>query len=234
MSASTTYQHARRTVAPLVVAVALCAYPDPALAQHAPSAHEAERLHADPAAYKAALDDPARDVWQKPHEVVAALALADGDVVADIGSGTGYFAMRFARHVGRGGKVYAVDISPEMVRHLEQRVREAGLDNVASVLAGPHDPLLPQGGVDAIFVCDTWHHVEERPVYLAKLRAALKPDGRLVIVDFHERDLPVGPPRSMKLSRDEVVQEIRQAGFRLAQEHTFLPYQYFLVFEIAR
>lgn len=234
MIVNTLSQYPLRIAVSLAVLVALGMGRDPVGAQQVPSTHEAHRLHGDPAAYLAALDDPARDEWQKPDEVVTALGLNLGDIVADVGSGSGYFTVRLAPNVGSRGKIYAVDISHDMVRHLDQRVKEAGLENVVSVLADPDNPLLPSGAIDVVFICDTWHHVERRPAYLARLRAALKPDGRLVIVDFHERDLPVGPPREMKLSRDEVVQEAGQAGFRLAQEHTFLPYQYFLVFEITR
>jgi ubiquinone/menaquinone biosynthesis C-methylase UbiE len=124
-----------------------------------------------------------------------------------------------------------VDISPDMLAHLEARARKAGLDNVQTVLAKPDDPMLPAGSVDLVFICDTWHHIEDRPRYLATLRPALKPGARVALVDFQDRELPVGPPRSMKLSRETVVSEFAKAGFRLAEERSFLPYQYFLVFE---
>jgi ubiquinone/menaquinone biosynthesis C-methylase UbiE len=201
-----------------------------ASAQTVPSHEAADRLHHDHAAYMAALDDPARDGWQKPKEVVTALGLAHGHVVADIGAGSGYFALRFAHHVGAGGKVLAVDIAPQMLEELGRRASAAGLSNVTTVLARPDDPLLPAAGVDVIFTCNTWHHIGGRTAYLGRLKQALAPGGRLVIVDFH-KDAPVGPPATMKLARELVVDEVRKAGFTLKDEPTFLPHQYFLVFE---
>jgi len=190
------------------------------------------RLHADPKAYAAMLDDPARDAYQKPHEVVTALALEEGERIADIGAGSGYFALRFARHVGAQGRVYAVDISPDMIRQLEERVRAAGLDNVRTVLARADDPLLPDASVDRIFICDTWHHIAGHAAYLERLRKALRPAGQVVIVDFQKRETPVGAPMEMRIAREDVVREFQQAGFRLAKEETFLPYQYFLIFRL--
>jgi ubiquinone/menaquinone biosynthesis C-methylase UbiE len=213
------------STAPILLAAGVAAL----AAQTVPTHHAAERLHGDPKAYMAALDDPARDAWQKPHEVIAALGLSEGQRVADIGAGSGYFALRFAHHVGAAGRVFAVDISRDMVAEVRRRAAEAGLRSVEPVLAKPDDPLLPDAGVDLVFICDTWHHIEQRGAYLARLRRALAPGGRLAIVDFH-KDAPVGPPASMKLAREEVLAEIERAGFRLEAEHTFLPYQYFLVF----
>jgi ubiquinone/menaquinone biosynthesis C-methylase UbiE len=202
----------------------------PAVAQSAPSPQEAHRLHGDAAAYIAALEDPARDAWQKPHEVIDALRLREGEQVADIGAGSGYFALRFARHVGPSGRVYAVDISKEMLAHLEAQAKAASVSNVRAVLAPPDDPLLPDASIDRVFFCDVWHHVDDQASYLEKLKKVLRPDGQVVMIDFHKRDLPVGPPASMKIAREDLVAQMQAHGFRLATEHTFLPYQYFLVF----
>lgn len=198
--------------------------------QHVQSAEGAHRLHDDPARYIAALDDPKREAWQKPREVISTLGLTPGMVIADIGAGSGYFALRFAHHVDPGGRVFAVDVSPDMVRHLDAAIRDSGLQNVSTLLVPTDDPKLPAGQVDLVFICDTWHHIEERPAYLRKIRAALKPGGRLVVIDFQQRDLPVGPPTSQKLSREQVLAELQGSGFTLAREHTLLPYQYFLEF----
>ena len=192
--------------------------------------HEVRRLHDEPAAYIAALEDPARDAYQKPHEVIQALALRPGEVVADVGAGSGYFALRLAHHVGPEGHVYAVDISPDMIRHLNARVRDAGLLNVSTILAQPNDPLLPQP-VDRFLFVDVWHHVDDQADYLALIKKRLKAGGQLVMIDFHKRELPVGPPNTMKIARDDLLQQMQAHGFRLVREHTFLPYQYFLVFE---
>jgi ubiquinone/menaquinone biosynthesis C-methylase UbiE len=200
------------------------------LAQKPATMEEMHRLHADSKAYIAVLDDPARDAYQKPHEVLEALALKEGERIADIGAGSGYFALRFARHVGPAGRVLAVDISPDMVLHLNERLRDAGVDNVRTVLARPEDPLLTDGSVDRIFICDTWHHIPGHPAYLEQLRKALRPGGQVVIIDFQKKESPVGAPMEMRVAREDVLKEFQQAGFRLAKEETFLPYQYFLVF----
>jgi len=220
----------RSPVLSLLLLAGLC--PAPLHAQAAATPHEMHERHGDPAAYIASLEDPARDEYQKPDEVMKALALRPGEVVADIGSGPGYFTLRFARAVGETGRVYAVDVSPNMIRALNRRLRDAGIRNVVPVLSEPDDPLLPDASVDRFVIVDTWHHVEARPAYLALLKRMLKPGGQVVHIDFQKRELPVGPPLGMKVSREELVQQMEEAGFRLSAEHTFLPYQYFLVFTV--
>ncbi len=201
-----------------------------AAGQAARTHEQMHRLHSDPKAYIASLEDPARDAWQKPDEVVSALAIPDGAVIADIGAGSGYFTFRFIPHVGERGRVYAIDISPDMIAAISQRMASVPPGSLAPILAKPDDPYLRASAVDIIFICDTWHHVADRPAYAAKLKLALARGGRVVIVDFHKRDLPVGPPADMKMAREDVVKEFEAAGFVLAKEHTFLPYQYFLEF----
>lgn len=178
-------------------------------------------------------EDPARAAWQKPAEVVAALHIAAGQAVADIGSGSGYFTLPFARAVGPKGKVFAVDIEPGMIEHVRKRAREERAEAIEPVLAAPDDPKLPPGSTDLVFICDTWHHIGGRVAYLRRLRPDLRPGARVAIVDFDKRPLPVGPPPEEKLAREEVVNEFREAGFSLAEEQTFLPYQYFLVFKVS-
>jgi len=196
------------------------------------SDEEMHRLHRDSKAYIAMLEDPKRDAYQKPHEVIQALGLKHGEVIADIGSGSGYFALRFAHHVGDKGRVYAVDIDPEMVRHLNRRIRDAGLSNIQTLLAPPDDPLLRDRSIDRFVIVDTWHHIDDQTGYLALMKKMLKPGGQVVMIDFQKRELPVGPRLSMKIAREDLIRQLEQNGFRLAQEHTFLPYQYFLVFEV--
>jgi predicted methyltransferase len=195
--------------------------------------HEAHQLHQDPKAYIAALEDPRRDAYQKPHEVLEALGIKPGEIIADIGAGSGYFTVRLAHHVGPTGRVYAVDISPDMIQHLQQRVDDMKLSNVSPILARPDDPLLPKP-VDRFLIVDVWHHVENQSAYLAKMKERMKPGGQIVMIDFHKRELPVGPPLAMKISREDLVHQMEAHGFRMATEHTFLPYQYFLVFEATR
>lgn len=178
----------------------------------------------DAAEYARILEDPSRDAWQKPHEVVMALSLRPDETIADIGAGTGYFARRFARHAR---KVYAVDIDAKLLDIAAKDAPPA----LATILAAPGDPRLPAASVDTIFFCDVLHHISGRPAYYGKLRAALKPHGRLVVVDFHKRELPVGPSPAMKLSAAEVEAELKAAGFRLTRSLDILPYQYFLIFQ---
>jgi ubiquinone/menaquinone biosynthesis C-methylase UbiE len=194
---------------------------------------EMHKLHQDSKAYIAMLDDPARDAYQKPHEVVMALDLKEGERIADIGAGSGYFSLRFAQHVGATGQVLAVDINPEMIVHLNQRIRDAAAANIRTILALPDDPLLAASSVDRVFICETWHHIGNHPQYLGQLRKVLKPGGQVIIIDFQRKAMTVGPPAEMRVAREDVVREFEQSGFRLAKEHTFLPYQYFLVFTVA-
>jgi len=205
----------------------------PAFPQAAAPPQEMRHRHDDPVAYIASLEDPKRDAYQKPEEVMTALALRPGEVVADIGAGSGYFTLRFARAVGDTGRVYAVDISPDMVRHVNRRVRDAGIRNVVSVLAEPDDPLLPDASVDRFVIVDTWHHIEDQAKYLGLMKRMLRAGGQVVHIDFQKRELPLGPPLAMKIAREDLVKQMQGAGFRLATEHTFLPYQYFLVFTLA-
>jgi ubiquinone/menaquinone biosynthesis C-methylase UbiE len=188
------------------------------------------RLHRDPKAYIGALEDPKRDGYQKPHEVLTALNIRPGETIADIGAGSGYFTFRLAHQVGDKGKVYAVDVSPDMILHINRRVRDLRAANVVSILADPDDPLLPDRSVNRFFICDVWHHVENQAKYLSVLKKMLKPGGEVVIIDFHKKELPVGPPLQIKIARGDVIKQFESSGFRLAKEHSFLPYQYFLVF----
>lgn len=169
------------------------------------------------------LEEPGRASWQKPDDVVAALHIRDDEVIADIGAGSGYFTRRFAP---RAAKVFAVDVNSSLLGQIEA----LKLPNVAAVLAAPDDPRLPPAGVDTVFFCNVLHHIDNRPAYLDKLRASLRPGGRIVVVDFHKRPLPVGPPPSEKLAEEDVIREFQQAGFRLHKQHDFLPHQYFLEF----
>jgi ubiquinone/menaquinone biosynthesis C-methylase UbiE len=215
---------------PSTLSAVLLSLAVPAAAQDAARAHEGHPR--DPQAYIAMLENPGRDAYQKPAEVVAALSLKPGEVIADVGSGSGYFTLRVAAQVGPQGRVYGVDIDPEMVRHLSRRVRDAGLRNVHAILADPADPLLPEP-VDRFLIVDTWHHVEDQAGYLALMRRLLKPGGQVVMIDYQKTETPVGPPQAIRIARADLVKQMEGAGFRVAKEHTFLPYQYFLVFDVA-
>lgn len=192
--------------------------------------HQMHRLHRDPKAYIGALEDPKRDAYQKPHEVLTVLNLKPGEVIADIGAGSGYFTFRLAHHLGDKGKVYAVDVSPDMILHINRRIRELKVTNVVSILADQDDPLLPEQSLNRFFICDVWHHVDNQTKYLSLMKRMLKPGGEVVMIDFHKKETPSGPPLKMRIAREDLLKQMESNGFRLAKEHTFLPYQYFLVF----
>ena len=175
-------------------------------------------------------DDPARDKWQKPHEVIGALKLAPDAAVADIGSGTGYFAVRFA-HMLSKGRVYGVDLEPDMVKYLGERAKKENLANLAAVAGAADDPRIP-APVDLVILVDVYHHIDQRADYFRKLRASLKPGGRIAVIDFRMSSAS-GPPPSARIAPERVKAEMKSAGYALAEEHGFLPNQYFLIFRPA-
>ena len=198
-----------------------------AIAQ-APHTHNHSFTDADK--WARSFDDPKRDAWQKPHEVITALALAPDAVVADIGAGTGYFAVRLAHFVPKG-RVLAVDSEAAMVKHLEARARKAGLSNLKAVLGRGDSPQLPEK-VDVAMLVDVYHHIDRRDAYFQTLRENLKPGGRVVIIDFNQTS-PVGPPVKERISAEKVRDEMAAAGYRVKSEPAFLPNQYMIVFEAA-
>ena len=194
--------------------------------------HDATVHHSfnDVEAWIAKFDDPARAAWQMPDSVVAALPLGPGKVVLDIGAGTGYFNKAFAARVHPGGLVFAADIEPAMIEHMLARARREETPEVFPLLVPPDEPRVPLP-VDVVFICDTIHHIDDRLEYLRKVRAILKPRGVVAVVDFKSGDIPVGPPPEHRIAKELVIEEMTAAGFRLAREEQFLPYQYLLLFE---
>lgn len=199
---------------------------------HAGAGQTRHGEHGNPAdlqGYVARMEAKDRDAWQKPDEVVRALGLRPGDVVCDVGAGPGYFTLRIARAVGPSGWVHALDVVPEILAALGERLARAGVANVTPVLSAPEAPSLPPGTCDVVLVVDTYHHFPDGVAYLKALVPRLRPNGRIVNVDFHARELPVGPPVGHKVSREDFLGAARAAGLVLAREETFLPHQYFLV-----
>jgi cyclopropane fatty-acyl-phospholipid synthase-like methyltransferase len=189
--------------------------------------HGAHHRFDDAEAWAKSFESPERDAWQKPDQVIAALELQPDMKVADIGAATGYFPVRVARVVPQG-HVYGVDIESSMVEYLAHRAQEEGLANLTAVLATVDDPKIPEP-VDVVMLVNTYHHIENRPAYFAKLAASLKPGGRLVVIDLKKGN-GKGPPDSEKLSPEQVGQELAEAGYQSAGAFSFLPDQYFLVF----
>jgi cyclopropane fatty-acyl-phospholipid synthase-like methyltransferase len=183
----------------------------------------------DPKKWSATFDDPERDKWQMPDRVIAALKLGPKDVVADIGAGTGYMAVRLARHL-KAGTVFAVDLEPKMVQHLAERAKANGITNLRTIVATETSPNLPQR-VDLVFLLNVYHHISERPGYFKRLQSAMKPGSRVAIVDFRPES-PVGAPKHIRVSADQIRSEMTAAGYAAVDVHDFLPYQNFLVFQL--
>lgn len=185
----------------------------------------------DIAVWVKVFEDPERDAWQKPDEVIQTMKLKSGDVIADIGAGTGYFTRRFAVAVGPEGKAIGLDIEQSMIGYMNKDAKRLNLNNYVARRVKSDDPELAPASVDVVFLCDTYHHIEDRVNYFKRVAAGLKPGGRLVIVDFYKKELPYGPPPAHKLAKDVVIDELRRAGYSLKQDLRFLPYQYYLEFE---
>jgi len=170
-----------------------------------------------------------RDQWQQPQKVVETLALRPGDLVADLGSGSGYFTFRLAAAVGPQGKVYAVDVDREMNDLLAKTIKEKNIGNVEVILALLDDPLLPPTGVDLVFTVNTYHHFENRVAYFQRMRKYLRPGGRIAVIDFDRRAWFVGMWNHYTPA-EFIKREMEQAGYGLQRESTFLDRQSFLIF----
>ena len=177
------------------------------MAAHGAGAHGHHGNPADLDAYIARMEEPERAQWQKPDEVIAALQLKPGQVACDIGAGPGYFSLRLARAVGDSGHVFAVDAEPRILEALRKRIDSSKAKNVSPVLALADDPLLPRNACDLILIVDTYHHFPDGAAYLRRLSRSLRPGGKMVNIDFHKRDLPVGPPLEHKVSREAFLKE---------------------------
>jgi ubiquinone/menaquinone biosynthesis C-methylase UbiE len=174
-----------------------------------------------------------RDEWQQPVKVVESLKIEPGQTIVDLGAGGGYFTFLLAEATGPAGKVYAVDVDQDMTGLLAQKARDQGVKNVDVILARPDNPMLPEHAVDLIFTANTYHHIDDRVDYFSALRQALRPQGRVAVIDFDDRSGWMSwfhhstPSASIR-------REMEQAGYRLAQEFDFLDRQSFLVFEPSR
>ncbi len=176
---------------------------------------------------------PTRAAWQLPEKVVESLALPPGARVADVGAGDGYFVFPLADAVGPAGKVYAVEVEEEKVGKLAEKVGKRGVPNVEVVLGEYHDPLLPDGAIDLVLLVNTYHHIDDRGAYFSRLRADLRPGGRVAVVEMKD-DLPglagfVSHP-GHEMSKQVMVEEMRSAGYRHDGGFEFLPVQHFEVF----
>ena len=189
--------------------------------------HSAGSEHAfpDPQTYAHLLDDPSRDEWQRPEEVIELLECRPGMTAVDLGAGTGYFIGYLSEAVGREGRVLALDTESSQIDVMFARIEQEKLRNVRPDIVPPDDPTLTPRSVDRILVVNTWHHVSDRVAYAEKLLGGLRPGGLLLIVDF-TMDSPVGPPPERRLTSDTVVRELEAAGFATEVVAESLPYQY--------
>ncbi len=180
----------------------------------------------------ARFESPGREVYDFRNEIVDILDLQPDMIVADVGAGTGLFSLLFAKRVGPGGRVYAVDISPVFVKNIQRRADSLSLKNITGVVGSDKSAQLPANQADLIFMCDTYHHFEYPQSMLASLYSSLKPGGRLVIVDFRKipqesRQWILGHVRA---DEQTVTREVLQAGFRQQSEFDLLSENYFLQF----
>lgn len=203
----------------------------PACASHD---HPHPRQLSNVTEYLDRLDRPDRDADQKPSEVIQALGLTPGMAVADLGSGSGYFTRRFLESVAPGGTVYAIDVEPKALDHIRAHLSSAQPNTsiLSFIHADPDNPKLKAASVDLLFLCNTYHHIENRPRYFSRAAEAIRSGGRLVVIDFYadHRSGDLGFPKDHLISHQQVIDELTEAGYRLAREHTFLPRQYFLEF----
>ncbi len=174
-------------------------------------------------------EDPERDAWQKPLDVVEAMNLKPGNVVADIGAGTGYLTRHLAVAVGPEGKALGLDIEQSMVDYMIEDAKKLGLTNYTAKVVKTDDPELVPGSVDVIFLCNTYHHISDRVEYFQRALKGLKPNGRVISVDFY-KNIDFGPPRDHKIAKEVVLSEMKKAGYKLNRDLKFLQHQYYLEF----
>ena len=177
------------------------------------------------------LEAPDRDEWQMPEQIMDALRIADGAVVADLGVGSGWFTVRLARRVGPNGLVYAEDVQPEMLQATQRRVQREGLRNVIQVLGTQDDPKLPPGAIDAVLIVDIYHEIADPVALLRNVASSLKPNGRIGVVDFGSGAGGPGPPADQRVDPQVILDDAADAGLQLLRRETFLPFQYFLILE---
>lgn len=200
----------------------------PGTMEHKPD--HIEHSFADAERYAKSFDDPARDGWQMPDRVIAALGLQSGQAVADIGAGTGYFTVRLARTPGVA-KVFAVDVETSMVDYVRARSAREGLKNVVAI-KGAADRTNLTEPVDVVLIVDTFHHIPNRAAYFTALKQVMKPGAKLAIVDFRKDAPGDGPPNEFRFTAAQISADLGKAGFTLKSQYDFLPRQMLLIYGI--
>ena len=168
--------------------------------------------------------------WQRPDRIMGLLAIRQGEKVADIGAGLGYFSDNLSQIVGESGQVYAVETNPEMVDFLKMRNARHTYDNTVVVQGSETDPGLPSGSLDLVLTVNTWHKLSDRGPLREAVRTALKPGGRFVVVDWHLGEIPIAPPVETRLSPTVLIDEMVANGWTVTTNSRMLKYQYLLIF----
>ena len=205
-----------------------------AVLAQAPGVHPVSgRRYAGVMGYQGAawLDREERDVEEEPDRALDAIRIAKGSTVADVGAGSGYMTIRMARRVGPEGRVYATDIQPQMLNMLRERLQKERLANVTPVQGAVDDPRLPAETLDLILMVDVYHEFSEPQKMLDRIRESLKPEGRLVLLEYRQEDpaVPIRPEHKMSVA--EVKAEIEPQGFKLDKVLEVLPRQHILIFK---
>jgi cyclopropane fatty-acyl-phospholipid synthase-like methyltransferase len=180
------------------------------------------------------LERPEREAEEEPSRAIEALELRAGMTVADVGAGSGYYTVRMARKVGAEGRVYATDIQVGMLSLLQRRAQQEQLQNIVPVLGAADDPKLPPGALDLALMVDVYHELSSPQAFVRRLREALKPEGRLVLIEFRKEDPRVPIREEHKMSVDQVRQELSADGYTIEKVIDTLPWQHIIVLKAAR
>jgi ubiquinone/menaquinone biosynthesis C-methylase UbiE len=179
------------------------------------------------------LDRPERVAEEEPDKAIAALAIRTGATIADVGAGSGYMTIKLAAAVGPNGRVFATDVQPEMIEKLRARVNASKLGNVTPVLSTTNDPQLPDSAIDLILMVDVYHELAEPQQMLRKMRRALKPSGRLVLLEYRKEDPSIPIREEHKMTVADAKAEVEAEGYHLASVIETLPRQHILIFTVA-
>lgn len=218
-------------MASLVMLVMAAAAADPPAQTHYRGREIAQTMHYTGAPW---LVRESRQREEDCRMLLEALAVEPGQTICDMGCGNGFYTLELARRVGPRGRVYAVDIQPEMLRMLAERAAAAGLDNIRPLLGTPVDPRLPAGAVDMVLCVDVYHEFSHPEEMLARIRASLKPDGRLVLAEFRGEDPAVPIKPLHKMTKRQMRAELEPAGFAVDREFDRLPWQHLVFFRLDR
>ncbi len=175
------------------------------------------------------LNRPEREKEENPEGALDALGIRPGMVVADVGAGTGYMSLRLAKRVGPAGKVYANDLQPEMLRRLRENAAKAGIANIETVQGEESDPRLPAARMDLVLLVDVYHEFSKPREMIDKIREAMKPNGRLVLLEYRKEDPNVPIREEHKMTVAEVKAELEPQGLVLSKVIETLPRQHILV-----